>query len=149
MSVGTITIPTMIRAGYRRDFASYASVAIAAAIPAILYFSAIYFSIDCYARANDLNPMPRDDIPRAHDVFLSMGALPAFGPLLLLAWMFFSGYTPTLAGGAATLVMVASPCCAGWFCACSRAALATSVENASNWATRSGRGSSTAARASS
>ncbi len=138
MSVGTITIPTMIRAGYRRDFAagieasasaggqimppvmgagafimaellniSYASVAIAAAIPAILYFSAIYFSIDCYARANGLNPMPRVDIPRAQDVFLSMEALPAFGPLLLLAWMLFSGYTPTLAGGAATLVMVA------------------------------------------
>jgi TRAP-type uncharacterized transport system fused permease subunit len=36
-----------------------------------------------------------------------MEALPAFGPLLLLAWMLFSGYTPTLAGGAATLVMVA------------------------------------------
>ena len=138
MSVGTITIPTMIRAGYRRDFAagieasasaggqimppvmgagafimaellniSYASVAIAAAIPAILYFSAIYFSIDCYARANDLNPMPRADIPRARDVFLSLEALPAFGPLLLLAWMLFSGYTPTLAGGAATLLMVA------------------------------------------
>ena len=138
MSVGTITIPTMIRAGYRRDFAagieasasaggqimppvmgagafimaellniSYASVAIAAAIPAILYFSAIYFSIDCYARANGLHPMPREDIPRARDVFLSMEALPAFGPLLLLAWMLFSGYTPTLAGGAATLVMVA------------------------------------------
>jgi TRAP transporter 4TM/12TM fusion protein len=138
MSVGTITIPTMIRAGYRRDFAagieasasaggqimppvmgagafimaellniSYTSVAIAAAIPAILYFSAIYFSIDCYARANGLVPMPRNDIPRARDVFLSMEALPAFGPLLLLAWMLFSGYTPTLAGGAATLVMVA------------------------------------------
>ena len=138
MSVGTITIPTMIRAGYRRDFAagieasasaggqimppvmgagafimaellniSYASIAIAAAIPAILYFSAIYFSIDCYARANGLNPMPREDIPRARDVFLSMEALPAFGPLLLLAWMLFSGYTPTLAGGVATLVMVA------------------------------------------
>jgi TRAP transporter 4TM/12TM fusion protein len=138
MSVGTITIPTMIRAGYRKDFAagieasasaggqimppvmgagafimaellniSYASVAIAAAIPAILYFSAIYFSIDCYARANDLNPMRREDIPRARDLFLSLEALPAFGPLLLLAWMLFSGYTPTLAGGAATLVMVA------------------------------------------
>jgi TRAP transporter 4TM/12TM fusion protein len=138
MSVGTITIPTMIRAGYRKDFAagieasasaggqimppvmgagafimaellniSYASVAIAAAIPAILYFSAIYFSIDCYARANDLNPMPREEIPRARDLFLSPDALPAFGPLLLLAWMLFSGYTPTLAGGAATLMMVA------------------------------------------
>ncbi|HJU32578.1 MAG TPA: TRAP transporter fused permease subunit [Hyphomicrobiaceae bacterium] len=138
MSVGTITIPTMIRAGYRRDFAagieasasaggqimppvmgagafimaellniSYASVALAAAIPAILYFSAIYFSIDCYARANALNPMRREDVPRARDLFLSMEALPAFGPLFLLAWMLFSGYTPTLAGGAATLVMLA------------------------------------------
>jgi TRAP transporter 4TM/12TM fusion protein len=86
---------------------SYASVAIAAAIPAILYFSAIYFSIDCYARANGLNPMPREDIPRARELFLSLEALPAFGPLLLLAWMLFSGYTPTLAGGAATLLMVA------------------------------------------
>ncbi len=137
MSVGTITIPTMIRAGYRKDFAagieasasaggqimppvmgagafimaellnvSYASIALAAAIPAILYFSAIYFSIDCYARANGLDPMPAKDIPRARDVFLSVGALPAFGPLLLLAWMLFSGYTPTLAGGVATLAMV-------------------------------------------
>src|SRR5438477_12396628 len=86
---------------------SYASVAIAAAIPAILYFSAIYFSIDCYARANHLNPMPRADIPRARDVLLSLDALPAFGPLVLLAWMLFSVYTPTLAGGAATLAMVA------------------------------------------
>src|SRR6185312_17518753 len=64
-------------------------------------------SIDCYARANGLNPMPRADIPRARDVFLSADALPAFGPLLLLAWMLFTGYTPTLAGGAATLLMVA------------------------------------------
>jgi TRAP transporter 4TM/12TM fusion protein len=85
---------------------SYASVAIAAAIPAILYFSAIYFSIDCYARDTNLKPMPREDIPRARDLFLSVDALPAFGPLLLLSWMLFSGYTPTLAGAAATLVMV-------------------------------------------
>ena len=140
MSVGTITIPTMIRAGYRKEFAagieasasaggqimppvmgagafimaellniSYVSIAIAAAIPAILYFSAIYFSIDCYARANGLNPMPRDEIPRAHDVFLALDALPAFGPLLLLAWMLFSGYTPTLAGAAATSSWWPSP----------------------------------------
>src|SRR5581483_5064547 len=137
MSVGTITIPTMIRAGYRRAFAagieasasaggqimppvmgagafimaellniSYASVAIAATVPAILYFSAIYFSIDCYARDNGLVPMPREDIPRARDVLLSLEALPAFGPLLLLAWMLYSGYTPTLAGAAATLLML-------------------------------------------
>lgn len=138
MSVGTITIPTMIKAGYRRDFAagieasasaggqimppvmgagafimaellniSYATIALAAAIPALFYFSAIYFSIDCYARANGLNPMPREEIPKARDVLLSANALPAFGPLLLLAWMLFSGYTPTLAGAFACVAMVA------------------------------------------
>lgn len=137
MSVGSITIPTMIRAGYRKDFAagieasasaggqimppvmgagafimaellniSYASIALAAAIPAFFYFSAIYFSIDCYARANGLKPMPREDIPRARDVFLSPGSLPAFGPLVLLGWLLFSGYSPTLAGAFATIAMV-------------------------------------------
>jgi len=137
MSVGTITIPTMIRAGYRKDFAagieasasaggqimppvmgagafimaeilniSYASIAIAAAVPAILYFSAIYFSIDCYARANGLKPMPREEIPGARDVLMSINALPAFGPLLLLAYLLFSGYTPTLAGAVATIALV-------------------------------------------
>ncbi|MBS0241403.1 MAG: TRAP transporter fused permease subunit [Proteobacteria bacterium] len=137
MSVGSITIPTMIRAGYRKDFAagieasasaggqimppvmgagafimaellnvSYASIAIAAAVPALFYFSAIYFSIDCYARANGLNPMPREQIPSAREVFLAPSALPAFGPLVLLAWMLFSGYTPTLAGAVACVAMI-------------------------------------------
>jgi TRAP-type uncharacterized transport system fused permease subunit len=50
--------------------------------------------------------MPREDIPTARDVFLSVGALPAFGPLVLLAWMLFGGYTPTLAGAVACLAMV-------------------------------------------
>jgi len=137
MSVGSITIPTMIRAGYRRDFAagieasasaggqimppvmgagafimaellnvSYASIALAAVVPAIFYFSAIYFSIDCYARANGLNPMAREDVPRARDVLLSITALTAFGPLLLLAYMLFDGYTPTFAGALACIALV-------------------------------------------
>lgn len=137
MSVGSITIPTMVRAGYRKDFAagieatasaggqimppvmgagafimaellniSYATVALAAAIPALLYFSAIYFSIDCYARGNGLMPTARDDIPRARDVFLSRDALVAFGPLVILAWLLFDDYTPTLAGAAAVIALV-------------------------------------------
>jgi TRAP transporter 4TM/12TM fusion protein len=138
MSVGSITIPTMVRAGYRKDFAggveasasaggqimppvmgagafimaellniSYASVALAAAIPAVLYFSAIYFAVDCYARQNHLQPTPRSDLPRARDVFLSREAVVAFGPIVILGWLLFDDYTPTLAGGAATLALVA------------------------------------------
>jgi TRAP transporter 4TM/12TM fusion protein len=84
----------------------YAQVALAAAIPAVLYFSAIYFSIDCYARRYGLLPATREDLPRARDVFLSRDALIAFGPLLILAWLLFDDYTPTLAGAAATLALV-------------------------------------------
>jgi TRAP transporter 4TM/12TM fusion protein len=138
MSVGSVTIPTMVRAGYRKDFAAgieasasaggqimppvmgagafimaellnipYASVAAAAAIPALLYFGAIYFSIDCYARAAQLKPMPRGDVPSVRDVFLGRDSLPAFGPLAILAWLLFDGYSPTLAGAIATVALVA------------------------------------------
>lgn len=137
MSVGSITIPTMMRSGYRKDFAAgieasasaggqimppvmgagafimaellnlpYATIALAAALPAILYFAAIYFSIDCYARANGLLPIPKDQMPRARDVLLSRDTLPAFVPLVVLAYLLFTGYTPTLAGAVATVVLV-------------------------------------------
>lgn len=137
MSVGSITIPTMIRAGYARAFAAgieatasaggqimppvmgagafimaellnipYAAIALAAAIPAVLYFSAIYFSIDCYAREHGLQPLAREQIPSARDVFLSPSALPAFGPLVLLAWLLFAGYTPSFAGAVAAVGLV-------------------------------------------
>ncbi|MBN8872258.1 MAG: TRAP transporter fused permease subunit [Rhodospirillales bacterium] len=139
MSVGSITIPTMIRAGYRKGFAAgieatasaggqimppvmgagafimaellnipYTTIAAAAAIPAVLYFSAIYFSIDCYARGNHLMPIPRHEVPRARDVFLSLDALVAFGPLVLLVWLLALDFTPTFAGGAATLALIAA-----------------------------------------
>lgn len=138
MSVGSITIPTMIRAGYRKDFAAgieasasaggqimppvmgagafimaellnlpYATIALAAALPALLYFAAIYFSIDCYARERDMTPLPRSELPRARDVLLSLDTLTAFGPMVALAYLLFAGYTPTLAGAVATLLLVA------------------------------------------
>jgi len=137
MSVGSITIPTMMRAGYRKAFAAgieatasaggqimppvmgagafimaellnlpYTAIAAAAAIPAVLYFSAIYFSIDCYARANAMLPLPRSEIPRARDVLLARDALTAFGPLVLLVWLLSNNYTPTYAGGTAILSLV-------------------------------------------
>ena len=137
MSVGSITIPTMMRAGYRKAFAAgieatasaggqimppvmgagafimaellnmpYGAIAAAAAVPAVLYFSAIYFSIDCYARANGLMPLPRAEIPRARDVFLSRNTLTAFGPLVLLVWLLALNFTPTYAGGVAVIALV-------------------------------------------
>jgi TRAP transporter 4TM/12TM fusion protein len=84
----------------------YTTIAAAAAVPALLYFSAIYFSIDCYARANGLMPLPRAQIPRARDVFLARDTLTAFGPLVLLVWLLSLNFTPTYAGGAAIVALV-------------------------------------------
>lgn len=137
MSVGSITIPTMMRAGYRKDFAAgieatasaggqimppvmgagafimaellnipYTTIAVAAAVPAILYFSAIYFSIDCFARANGLMPIPREDLPKARDVFLSLKALSAFGPLVVLTILLGMDFTPTFAGATAIIALI-------------------------------------------
>jgi TRAP transporter 4TM/12TM fusion protein len=137
MSVGSITIPTMVRAGYRKDFAAgveacasaggqimppvmgagafimaellnipYATIAAAAVIPAVLYFAAIYFSVDNFARATSLQPIPREDIPKWRDVILDRNTLVAFGPLLILAWLLFDNYTPTLAGAIATFALI-------------------------------------------
>ena len=137
MSVGSITIPMMARAGYRKDFAAgveasasaggqimppvmgagafimaellnipYATIAAAAAIPAVLYFAAIYFSVDNFARANSLKPVARDSIPKWRDVIFDRNTLVAFGPLLTLAWLLFDNYTPTLAGAIATFVLI-------------------------------------------
>lgn len=137
MSVGSITIPTMMRSGYRKDFAAgieatasaggqimppvmgagafimaellnipYTTIAIAATVPAILYFSAIYFSIDCFARANHLMPIPRDQLPTAREVFLAPQSLSAFGPLIMLIVLLGMGYTPTFAGAAAIIGLI-------------------------------------------
>lgn len=137
MSVGSITIPMMTRAGYRKDFAAgveasasaggqimppvmgagafimaellnvpYASIAAAAALPAILYFAAIYFSVDNFARATSLQRVSREDMPRWRDVVFDRNTLVAFGALFTLAWLLFLSYTPTLAGAVATFVLV-------------------------------------------
>ena len=137
MSVGSITIPMMTRAGYRKDFAAgveasasaggqimppvmgagafimaellnipYATIAAAAAIPAILYFAAIYFSVDTFARATSLQPIARENMPKWRDVVLDRNTLVAFGPLLTLAWLLFNNYTPTLAGAIATFTLI-------------------------------------------
>mgnify|MGYP000342007429 CR=1 FL=1 len=137
MSVGSVTIPTMVRAGYRKEFAAgveatasaggqivppvmgagavimaeilnipYYDIALAATIPALLYFLAIFVSVDCFARASKLRPLEADEIPRPLDLLREGSTYLAFGPIFVLAWLLFNDYTPTLAGGYATLTLV-------------------------------------------
>jgi len=128
MAVGTLTIPTMNRAGYPKAFAAgveasasaggqimppimgagaflmaellnvpYLSVATAAVLPAILYFTVIFVSVDFYARRHGLGtdpaPAVKIEIDKAVPLALSVVALIA---------MLARGYTPTMAGVSAT-----------------------------------------------
>lgn len=48
---------------------SYASVALAAAVPAVLYYFALFMQIDGNAARNGLRGVPREDLPKLRDVF--------------------------------------------------------------------------------
>ena len=137
MAVGTITIPSMTRAGYPRAFAAgveatastggqimppimgagafimaewlnipYAEVAVAALIPALLYFAAVFMSVDAFARLEGMKPTPRHELPTLREVLDVQTALPTFGSIALLIALMFAGYSPTGAGGLATVALL-------------------------------------------
>lgn len=104
---GVITIPLMIKTGYKRPFAaaveavsstggqlvppvmgvtaflmaevlniSYWQIAVAAIIPAVLYYLALYFILDFEAAKNNLAGRPRSELPH-------------FGRVLAQGWFLF------------------------------------------------------------
>ncbi len=84
----------------------YAHIAAVAVIPALLYFASIFFSVDALARLNGLKPISRADLPKLRDVFHPARALPTFGSMVAIVVLLFHGYTPTVAGAAATMLLV-------------------------------------------
>lgn len=132
MAVGSLTIPTMNRAGYPKAFAAgveasasaggqimppimgagaflmaellnipYLQVALAATVPAALYFAVIFISVDLYARRHQL---ARDAAP--HEPINSHKAIPLSLSVAALIAMLAYGYTPTMAGAVATAVLL-------------------------------------------
>ena len=132
MAVGSLTIPTMNRAGYPKAFAAgveasasaggqimppimgagaflmaellnipYLHVALAATVPAVLYFAVIFISVDLYARRHDL---ARDSAPRTP--IDSSKAIPLSLSVATLIAMLAYGYTPTMAGAVASAVLL-------------------------------------------
>jgi TRAP transporter 4TM/12TM fusion protein len=94
LSTGVVTIPTMIRTGFRREVAAaveatastggtlmppimgavafvmasilgipYVQVAIAAAIPSVLFYASLFFQIDAYAARNGLRGLAWQEVP--------------------------------------------------------------------------------------
>ena len=127
VTTGAFTIPLMIRAGYRREFAAgveatasmggqlippvmgaaafimaeslqmpYSSIAIAAAIPGILYFVAVGVMVHFEAARQGLPVLPRHQLPQLGSVLRRDVHL--LGGPAVLVWFLVEGRSPMFAG---------------------------------------------------
>jgi TRAP transporter 4TM/12TM fusion protein len=120
ITIGVVTIPLMIRVGFRRHLAAaieanastggqimppvmgvaafvmaeflrvpYAEVALAAAIPAILYYIALFIQVDLEAARSRIRPMEPEAIPRLKSVLRAGWHVPI--PFVVLIYALFWG----------------------------------------------------------
>ena len=81
----------------------YTSIMMAALLPALLYFFAVWIGIDAYAGRYDLMALPLDQRPGVRDVLITSGFFML--PFSALLWgMFAAGLTPQYAASLAILV---------------------------------------------
>jgi TRAP transporter 4TM/12TM fusion protein len=84
----------------------YSQVALAATIPAILFYVALFIQVDLEAARNRLQPLPADQIPRVLSVLRSGWYFPV--PFVVLVYaLFWGGYEAETAGLFATAAAVA------------------------------------------
>ncbi|MBL8347052.1 MAG: TRAP transporter fused permease subunit [Rubrivivax sp.] len=79
----------------------YAQVALWAAIPALLYYVAVFFAVHFEAKRYKLAGVPRSELPRFGDVMLQRGHL--FIPILVILGGLFLGYSAPLCALVAAL----------------------------------------------
>jgi TRAP transporter 4TM/12TM fusion protein len=72
----------------------YSRIALAAVIPALLYFFGVFTAVDLEARKENLRGLPEEEIPRLLDVLKSGWYY--LIPLIVLIYMLANGYTPIL-----------------------------------------------------
>ena len=74
---------------------SYATIAVAAILPAVLYFAGIFMMIHFEAKKLGLRGLPKESIPNFFKLFLSKGYL--LLPIVVLVTMMSNGSTPAQA----------------------------------------------------
>jgi TRAP transporter 4TM/12TM fusion protein len=85
--------------------ASYTQVMIAAAIPALFYYGALFAAIHFNAVRSGLKGLPREELPIFGHIILRQGHL--FLPVIVLLALLLYGYTPTYGAIIATAALVA------------------------------------------
>ena len=104
---GQFTPPIMGAVGFvMAEFmaVSYTKVMLAAAIPAVLYYVSLLWSVHLEAKRLGLSGLSPENIPKAAQVLKARGHL--LLPLVVLLALMFSGYTPLYAAIAAIFVTV-------------------------------------------
>ncbi len=106
---GQIMPPVMGAAAFvMAEFLGVAYITIAkhAAIPAILYYLALYFSIHFEAQRTGLRGLPREELPALRRVLTERGHL--FVPLFVIVYLMLVGYTAPMAALWGTLAAALS-----------------------------------------
>lgn len=73
----------------------YAEICVAAAIPALVYFVAVFFMVDCEARRRGMQGLANDEIPKWNAVMMRAYQ---FIPLIVLIGALLSGYSVIRSG---------------------------------------------------
>jgi TRAP transporter 4TM/12TM fusion protein len=84
---------------------SYTQVMIAAAIPALFYYGALFAAIHFNAVRSGLKGLPREELPIVGHIILRQGHL--FLPVIVLLALLLNGFTPTYAAVIATAALIA------------------------------------------
>jgi TRAP transporter 4TM/12TM fusion protein len=106
----------------------YSHVMIAAAIPALFYYGALFAAIHFNASRAGLTGIPRHELPRLGPLLLQQGHL--LLPVLVIFYLLLEGYTATYAA----IVATASVLVASWFRRESRIGLGAALEALKNGA---------------
>src|SRR5690606_5064876 len=92
---GTLVPPVMGAAAFiMAEYLNvpYRDVAIAAVIPAVLYYITVYWMVDLEAAKEGLSGKPKDQLPNIGDVMRKLGHLGS--PLLVLIALLLYGWSP-------------------------------------------------------
>jgi TRAP transporter 4TM/12TM fusion protein len=85
--------------------ASYTEIMIAAAIPAVFYYGALFAAIHFNAVRSGLKGLPREELPILREIMIKQAHL--FLPVIVLLALLVMGFTPTYGAIIATAALVA------------------------------------------
>jgi TRAP transporter 4TM/12TM fusion protein len=109
----------------------YSQIMIAAAIPAIFYYGALFAGIHFNASRNGLRGIPKVELPRLLDVLAAQGHLLA--PVMVIFLLLLEGFTATYAALVATVAVVYAWLLGRWVWPLLATAIVCWVANAPIW----------------